>query len=173
MDSQAIADRIKAEFPTAVTDISTFRDEVSVTVDRKHLREVCQFCRDDDDLKLNFLSNLSGIDYYQMKEPRFAVDYELYSMTHGHRIYLKAFAPEDDPVLPSVVGVWAGANWPEREVYDMFGITFEGHPFMQRLLSPYDWTGHAQRKDYPLGYEEVQFSFNYDRIQEKKPHPKE
>lgn len=175
MEAQAIAEKIKVQFPNAVESISEFRGEVSLAIKRKNLHGVCLFCRDDEELKLNFLANLSGVDYLKDKDPqrRFAVDYELYSMEKGHRVYLKVFTPEDDPVVPSVVSIWAGANWPEREAYDMFGIVFEGHPFMERILSPFDWTGHAQRKDYPLGYEEVQFSFNYDRIQDKKPQPKE
>ena len=78
-----------------------------------------------------------------------------------------------EPVVDSVTGIYPGANWYEREAWDMFGIHFKGHPDLRRLLMPYDWEGHPLRKDYPLGYEEVQFTFNYDEIAKRKPSPKE
>lgn len=168
----SIASKIKERFPEAVTDIREFRGEVTVVVERQAIVEVATFCRDDDDLRFNLLSSLSGVDYWP-EEPRFAVNYVLYSLDHNHTIRLKTYAPGNDAVVPSVTGVWKGANWPEREVWDMFGVKFEGHPDLRRILLPYDWTGHPLRKDYPLGHEEVQFSFNYERVQSRKPHPKE
>jgi NADH-quinone oxidoreductase subunit C len=168
----SIANRLKAQFPAAVASIDEFRGDVTVRVDRKAIPEVCQYCRDTEGLEFNLLSDLCGIDYYP-ESPRFAVSYILYSLSCNQTLRLKVSVPEDDPTVPTVTGVWPGANWQERETYDMFGITFEGHPDMRRVLMPFDWTGHPLRKDYPLGYEEVQFSFNAGRVQANKPAPKD
>jgi NADH-quinone oxidoreductase subunit C len=167
-----VAEKIKAQFPDAVQDIITFRGEVTLVVDPEHIVEVATTCRDTPGLAFNMLFDLAGVDYWP-EQPRFAVAYTLFSLMHNHFVRLKVYTPGSKPTLPTITGVWPGAQWPEREVYDMFGITFEGHPDMRRILLPYDWTGHPLRKDYPLGYEEVQFSFNYDRVQSKKPHPGE
>jgi len=171
-DSLAIANVIKEKFPEAVTDIVEFRGEVTVVVAPESLLDVARFCYETEELKLNHMADLAAVDYWP-DEPRFAVSYVLRSMIYGHMIRLKVYLPGDKPEIASVTGLWAGANWPEREAWDMFGIKFEGHPDPRRILMPFDWTGHPQRKDYPLGYEEVQFSFNYDRVQAKKPHPKD
>jgi NADH-quinone oxidoreductase subunit C len=170
--SRAIADTLKQTFPDAVQDIIEFRGEVTVVVDRSAIVEVATFCRDTEGLEFNLMADLAGVDYWP-EEPRYAVNYVLHSLTHNHMIRLKTYAPGDDPTLPTMSGVWPGAGWPEREVWDLFGITFKGHPDPRRILMPFDWTGHPQRKDYPLGYEEVQFSFNYDHVMARKPHPKE
>jgi NADH-quinone oxidoreductase subunit C len=169
---KGLADQLKAQFPGAVGEIDEFRGDVTVTVERKAIADVCTTCRDSEGFEFNLLSDLCGIDYYP-NTPRFAVSYVLYSLSCNHTIRLKVFAPEEDPVVPTVTGVWPGSNWPEREAYDMFGITFEGHPDLRRVLMPFDWTGHPLRKDYPLGYEEVQFTFNAGRVQANKPSPKD
>jgi NADH-quinone oxidoreductase subunit C len=171
-DSLSAAQRIQNRFPEAVRELFTFREEVTLVIERPAIVEVAAFCRETDGLEFNMLADLAAVDYYP-DEPRFAVSYVLYSFAQGHQIRLKVYAPGEDPLIPSVTGVWAGADWPEREVWDMFGIRFEGHPDLRRILMPFDWTGHPQRKDYPLGYEEVQFTFNYDRVQAKKPHPED
>jgi NADH-quinone oxidoreductase subunit C len=171
-EPKQIAEQIKAQFPDAVQEIIEFRGEVTVVVMASRIEEIALYCRDTEGLEFNQLSDLSGNDTFP-QEPRFGVSYWLYSLVYGHGLRLKVYAPGDNPVVPSVTGVWQGANWLEREIYDMFGVTFEGHPDLRRILMPYDWQGHPLRKDYPLGYEEVQFSFNYDRVQAKKPHPKE
>lgn len=167
-----IASKLKTQFPQVIGAIEEFRGDVTVEVDRKSIVEVCTFCRDAEGLEFNLISDLCGIDY-DTRKPRFAVSYVLYSLPCNHTIRLKAYVPEEDPVIASVTGVWPGVNWQEREVYDMFGITFQGHPDMRRILMPFDWTGHPLRKDYPLGYEEVQFSFNAGRVQAQKPSPQE
>jgi NADH-quinone oxidoreductase subunit C len=171
-DLKVIAEQIRAQFPQAVQDVVEFRGEVTVVVDRAQIAEVATYCRDADGLEFNLLSDLAGIDTYP-DEPRFAVSYVLYSLPLNHTLRLKTYAPGDDPVIPTVTDVWAGANWMEREVYDMFGVDFPGHPDLRRILMPFDWTGHPLRKDYPLGYEEVQFSFNHERVMAKKPHPRD
>ena len=97
----------------------------------------------------------------------------LYNRKLTVRVRVAEPAGDDLPVVPSVTGLWPTANWQEREIFDMFGIHFEGHPNMRRILNPVDWDGYPQRKDYPLGYETVQFSFNFDEIQKHKPFAKE
>lgn len=170
--SKEAAETIKAAFPDKVTEIMEFRGEITVVVEREAIIEVATFCKETKGLEFSLLADLAGIDYWP-EEPRFAINYVLHSLKHNHMIRLKTYAPGNDAKLPTMTVVWKGAEWPEREVWDMLGITFEGHPDMRRILMPYDWQGHPQRKDYPLGYEEVQFSFNYDRVQARKPHPKD
>jgi len=163
---------LRKKFPDAVQEVIEFRGETTVVVDAASLVAVCLFLRDDADLNYNYLADLAGIDYYP-DEPRFAVSYIVYAMTVNARFRLKVFISGDEPEVPTVTGVWPTANWYEREVYDMFGITFTGHPDLRRLLMPADWVGHPHRKDYPLGYEEVQFSFNWREVDARKPYAKE
>ena len=170
-DVNKIAEQIQIAFPEAVNEVSEFRGEVTIKVEAVSITDVATYCRDEDGLQFNMLASLAGIDYAP-EEPRFAVNYVLYSLPLNHRIRLKVYVKEGE-TIPTMTGVYPGANWMEREVYDMFGVTFEGHPDMRRILMPYDWTGHPLRKDYPLGYEEVQFSFNHERIQSQKPQPKD
>jgi NADH-quinone oxidoreductase subunit C len=171
-DLLSLARKIDDRFPEVVQEIVEFRGDVTLVINRSALIEVCTFCRDDEALQMNRLSSLSGVDYWP-EEPRFAVHYVLHSLALNHELRLKVYAPGDHPVVPSLTALWRGADWPEREVYDMFGITFEGHPNLRRILMPHDWTGYPQRKDYPLGYEEVEFTFNFERVQSKKPFPRE
>jgi NADH-quinone oxidoreductase subunit C len=163
---------LREKFPAAVQEVIEFRGETTVILDHASLVEVCRTLRDDPELNYNFLADLAGIDYYP-DEPRFAVSYIVYAMTANARFRLKVFAPGDEAELPTLTAVYPNANWYEREAYDMFGITFAGHPDLRRLLMPADWVGHPHRKDYPLGYEEVQFSFNWREIDAKKPYAKE
>jgi NADH-quinone oxidoreductase subunit C len=93
-------------------------------------------------------------------------------MQHYAMLCLRTRLDNASPVMPTLTGVYPNANWKEREIWDMFGITFEGHPDPRRILMPSDWEGHPLRKDYPLGYEEVQFTFNYDEIHQRKPYAK-
>jgi len=163
---------IRTKFPGAVEDVVEFRGEKTVVVKKPALVDVCRFLHDDPELNYNLLVDLAGVDYYP-DEPRFAVSYIPYAMAVNARFRLKVYTTDDDPELPSVTGVWINANWYEREVWDMFGVRFSGHPDLRRILMPADWVGHPHRKDYPLGYEEVQFSFNWREIDAKKPYPKE
>jgi NADH-quinone oxidoreductase subunit C len=171
-DTLAIANTIQERFLEAITEVSEFRDDVTLVVNRASLAEVATFCRDAEGLRFNLLSDLCGIDYWP-QEPRFGISYVLYSLPLNHTIRLKVYATDEDAVVPTITSVYPGANYHEREVWDMFGVRFEGHPDLRRILMPFDWNGHPQRKDYPLGYEEVQFSFNHGRVQAQKPQPKE
>ena len=162
----------RVQFPEAVQDVIEAFGETTVVIDRGAIAEVCAFLRDTEGLEYNFLADITGVDYYP-EEPRFAVCYHLYSMSYNRVLRLKVFAPEDDAVIPTLTGDWPLANWPEREIYDMLGIAFAGHPDPRRLLMPQDWDGHPLRKDYPLGAEPVQFSFNWKGVNANKPYAKE
>jgi NADH-quinone oxidoreductase subunit C len=134
--------------------------------------------RDTRGLLFNYLSDISAVDYYpdpptEQRPERFGVSYHLYSLLYMRRLRVKVFAAEDDPRVPTITEVWAAANWLEREIWDMMGIRFDGHPDMRRLLMPQDWDGFPHRRDYPLGYETVMFSFNVDEINKHKPYAKE
>jgi NADH-quinone oxidoreductase subunit C len=156
----------------AVQDVIEFRGETTIVVDSEKIVDACLFFRDTEGLEYNFLEDVTGVDYFP-QEPRFAVCYHIYSMVFNRSLRLKAYVSGDDPRLPSVCGVWEAAAFQEREAFDLLGISFEGHPDLRRILMPADWEGHPQRKDYPLGYEQVQFSFNYDDINRMKPYAKE
>jgi NADH-quinone oxidoreductase subunit C len=123
------------------------------------LVEVCTVLRDDPALEFTMLSWLGGVDLLP-REPRFEVVYHLLSITHNARLALKVRVHEAAPRVPSVTGVWPTADWHERETYDFYGIVFEGHPGLTRILLPDDWEGWPLRKDSPLGYQEVAFTHN-------------
>jgi NADH-quinone oxidoreductase subunit C len=172
MDNQTVLNRLKEGFSDAIVEATEFRGDLRVTVHAKELVAVAQFLRDDTQLAYIFLENLCGVDYLG-REPRFEVVYHLLSFANRHRVCLKVGLPEDTPTVPSLTGLWPTANYQEREAYDMFGIIFSGHPSLTRILMPDDWEGHPQRKDVPLGYEEVAFTFNQDRIYAQKVFAKE
>ncbi len=163
---------IKAKFPEAVVEVIEFRGETTVVVKPESIVAVSRFIHDDPELNYTYLADLAGVDYYP-DEPRFAISYIPYAMAANARFRLKVYLPGDDPQLDSVTGVWRNADWFEREAFDMLGIKFNNHPDLRRLLMPADWVGHPHRKDYPLGYEEVQFSFNWREVDSKKPYAKD
>jgi NADH-quinone oxidoreductase subunit C len=163
---------LQTAFGDAVQDALLFREEITITVAGEKIVEICRYCRDTKGLEYNFLSDVTGIDYYP-QSPRFAVAYHLYSMVHNRALRLKVCLDDEEPTVPSVTDVYPAANWFEREIYDLVGVTFTGHPDLRRILMPEDWEGHPLRKDYPLGYETVQFSFNFDEVDEHKPYAKE
>ncbi|MGI8826117.1 MAG: NADH-quinone oxidoreductase subunit C [Chloroflexota bacterium] len=138
------AEAIQADFGTVVRQVVPFRDEVTVLVDRERIVDVCLFCRDS--LHYNFLSDISCTDWLD-RAPRFDIVYHLTSLDHLIRLRLKVQA-DDGEAVPTVIPVWGGANWPEREVWDLFGVEFAGHPSLTRLLLPEGWIGHPLRKDY-------------------------
>jgi len=117
-----------------------------------------------------FLSSQTAVDYWPQLEPRFHVVYQFSSVQYNCRLEVRVPLAEDE-ALPTISEEYWSANWHERELYDMFGIRVSGHPDLRRILMPHDWEGHPLRKDYPLGYEEVQFSFNKEEIMKRKPHP--
>ncbi len=152
LDAADIHARLRARFGEAIGELAgARRDNASTTVSPPAIREVCRFCKTEPGLEFDCLSNLSGVDY--PKRTVIEVVYHLYSYRHRHLFTLKVDAPRDDPRVPSVAGVWSHAEWQEREVFDLLGVTFEGHPDLRRILMPEDWEGHPLRKDYPVtGY---------------------
>lgn len=124
------------------------RDELSVYIDRAYIREACARLRDEAGLQFNFLSDVTCVDLHP-SEPRFEVVYHLLSMAHKQRVRLKVRLAEDEAV-ESIVPVWPAADFFEREIFDLFGVRFIGHPNLRRLLMPEDWEGHPLRKDYPV-----------------------
>jgi NADH-quinone oxidoreductase subunit C len=154
MTGEQILQRLRDRFGAAVVDTHEFRGDTTAVVERTALVEALRFCRDEPALAFDMLTDLTAADYlkYPGREdgPRFEVVYQLYSLTHNHRLRLKVSVDEDDAVVPTAVPVWPIANWLEREVWDMFGIRFEGHPDLRRLLLYEEFSGHPLRKDYPI-----------------------
>jgi NADH-quinone oxidoreductase subunit C len=130
-------------------------DEVTLQVPRTRISEICLALRDEPDFRFETLIDLCGVDYLTYGEgiwtgPRFAVVYHLLSVTHNHRIRIKTFLDDQSPRIVTVVPIWSSANWYEREAFDLFGILFDGHPDLRRLLTDYGFIGHPFRKDFPL-----------------------
>jgi NADH-quinone oxidoreductase subunit C len=142
-----------------------FRGETTLHIEREDLILAVLEIRE---MGFEMLSGIAAVDYLPA-EPRFQVTYLFTSLQQHATLYLRVSVPGVQPALDSVVNIYPNANWREREIFDMFGINFTGHPDMRRILMPFDWEGHPLRKDYPLGYEEPQFSFNFDEIQIRKP----
>ncbi|RMF77965.1 MAG: NADH-quinone oxidoreductase subunit C [Planctomycetota bacterium] len=130
----------------------TGSDQLYVRVPPERLLEVCRFLHDDPRTDMRQLCDLTCVDYlnFPNADDRYGVIYSLLSLRHNHRLWLKVFLNDPDPTVASVTGIWAGANWMEREVYDLFGVTFTGHPDLRRILCPDLITDHPLRKDYPL-----------------------
>ena len=137
--------------PNALVRVVFDRGELTFFVAREKLTEVMGQLRDDAQLRFEFCASVSGVHYPDDTGAELHVVYHLQSMTHNRRLRVETTAPDDDPHVPSVVPIYPAADWHERETWDMFGIVFDGHPFLTRILMPDDWVGHPQRKDYPLG----------------------
>jgi NADH-quinone oxidoreductase subunit C len=136
----------------AVTGVKFDREEMTIWVDRANIREACAILRDDPECLFNFLADVTCVDWYPA-EPRFEVVYHLLSIPKKERVRLKVQLDSASPAVESLTSIWPGANYFEREVFDLFGIRFTGHPYLRRLLMPEDWEGHPLRKDYPVeGY---------------------
>jgi NADH-quinone oxidoreductase subunit C len=148
-----------------------FRGETSLILKAEQIVTACQTLRDEFDFEL--LTEETAVDYWPELTPRFHVVFRLRSLKHNLILGLRVPLDGNSPVMPTLTGVYANANWFERELWDMFGIRFEGHPDLRRVMMPEDWVGHPLRKDYPLGYEEVQFTFNFDEIDVRKPYAQE
>ncbi len=163
---------IKAELPGAILDVEDFRGERTVLVPMTSVHKVLKLLRDNEDLQFIMLEDIVADDYYE-QSPRFYVSYHLYSLATKSRVRVRT-AVEDPEAGPLTIGdLWQIGTWLEMEVYDLMGIHFDGNGALRRLFLPEDWQGHPLRKDYPLGYEEIQFTFNYKDIDAKKPYAKE
>jgi NADH-quinone oxidoreductase subunit C len=136
----------------AIQELKFDRDEMTIYVDRADIREACALLKEDAACPFNFLSDITCVDWYPA-EPRFDVVYHLLSIPKKERVRLKVRLNSASPAVESLTSVWAGANYFEREVFDLFGVRFTGHPYLRRILMPEDWEGHPLRKDYPVeGY---------------------
>ncbi len=153
MESMEIAGRLQAQFPDQVLDICSFHGQVGVLIQRQQVVDMLRWLRDTPGMQMNHLMDLCGVDNAKKDEPtlqRFEVVYNLYSVPERHSLRIRAQIPEEDPCIDSISSLWAGADWHERECFDLMGISFNGHENMKRILLPEDWQGHPLRKEYPL-----------------------
>lgn len=169
---QFTVEKVNEAVPGAIEEIIDFRGERTLVIGQEHIKKVCQLLKSDESLGYNFLADVCADDLLP-DYPRFAVNYHLYSIPHNHRLRLRVFVEDPDQGPPTMGDIWAVATWLEMEVWDLMGVRFEGNSSLRRLFLPEDWQGHPLRKDYPLGYEEVQFSFNWEEIDARKPYAKE
>ena len=138
--------------PNVIEAVKFDRDEMTIVVDRSALREACALLREDAACPFNFLSDVTCVDWYPA-EPRFEVVYHLLSIPKKERVRLKVRLNSSSPNVDSLCSIWPGANYFEREIFDLFGVRFAGHPYLRRIMMPEDWEGHPLRKDYPVeGY---------------------
>ena len=144
-----VADALEATVP--LERVVTHRGEITFHVRREDLPAVARLLRDDPRLRFEMCLGVSGVHYPEDTGRELHAVYHLLSMTHNRRVRLEVSCPDDDPHIPSIVGVYPTNDWHERETWDFFGIVFDGHPALTRILMPDDWPGHPQRKDYPLG----------------------
>jgi NADH-quinone oxidoreductase subunit C len=161
---ELIAQRVRdAVDDAAVTGTMFFREQATLEVRPDSTRAVLEYLRDRDEEPWPLLASLHGCDYLP-EEPRLGVHYQLLSMERTDRLNVKTRLGVDDPVLPTVVDLFPTADFQEREVYDMFGVEFEGHPDPRRILMPEDYEGYPQRRDFPIGGEPVLFTFNEHKL---------
>jgi NADH-quinone oxidoreductase subunit C len=152
LETNLALQKLRGYDPEAVEDAHLFRDEVTLYIRPAHFLRVCEFLRDEPGLKFSFLADVTALDLYP-QEPRFEVVYHLLSLAAAQRLRLKVRLSGENPRFITAVPVWPSANAFEREVFDLFGIVFDGHPFLRRMLLPEEWEGHPLRKDYPTeGY---------------------
>ena len=148
LEDTVIVDALRQAFGDAVQGHAVFRGQLSVTVDKDHIAAVCALLRDNPKLRFDMLTDLTAVDYLPA-EPRFQVVYNLYSFANNRRVRIKVPLALNDTIA-TVEGVWKAANWLEREVYDLFGIVFDGHSDLRRILLWDGYVGHPLRKDFPL-----------------------
>ncbi|HKW88635.1 MAG TPA: NADH-quinone oxidoreductase subunit C [Candidatus Acidoferrales bacterium] len=144
--------KLKERDPQAAAEVTSFRGETTIVVPRERLVRVAEFLKTDADLAYEFLSDITAVDRFPV-EPRFEVNYHLTSLKHRARLRLQVKVTTKDANIATVTTVWPTANWLEREIFDLMGVRFGGHPDLKRILMPDDWEGHPHRKDYPVeGY---------------------
>ena len=164
---QAVVEKLEKDFGSAASEQC---GDLSLVIPAEKIVAACQQVRD---LGFELLSALTAVDYWPQENPRFHVIYQFTSVSLNLVLTLRVPVPGINPSLPTVSPLYRNANWRERELWDMFGIKFQGHPDLRRILMPADWEGHPLRKDYPLGYEEPQFTFNFEEINLRKPYARE
>ena len=149
MDPEGLVNKIKKKLPEAVVGTARFRGENTLQIRLEDILPVCRFLRDEPDCAFDYLVDLCGVDHLP-REPRFEVVYHLRSLKTKDLLRLKVSVPGSSPRISSVFSVWKAADWMEREAFDLFGIAFEDHPDLRRILLTPEWEGHPLRKDYPL-----------------------
>jgi NADH-quinone oxidoreductase subunit C len=154
-NANVVVDALRSWSANAISEVIEFRGETTIVLARKVLRTVAERCRDEEKLQFNLLTDATCLDRFPM-EPRFELNYHLVSIPLRQKVRLRVRLSGYDPVVDSLVPVWPGANWLEREIFDLFGIRFTDHPDLRRILLPDDWEGHPLRKDYPVeGYRDI------------------
>jgi NADH-quinone oxidoreductase subunit C len=158
-NANAVIQHLREWNPKAVAEVIEARGEMTIVVPRELLRETAERCRDH--LDFNLLSDATCVDRYPI-EPRFELNYHLTSLPKSSKIRLRVRVSGSDPAVDSLIPVWPGAGWMEREIFDLMGIRFHGHPDLRRILLPDDWEGHPLRKDFPTeGFRDVPASASY------------
>jgi NADH-quinone oxidoreductase subunit C len=154
-NANVVVEALRAWSANAISEVIEFRGETTIVLARKVLRTVAERCRNEEKLQFNLLTDATCVDRFPM-EPRFELNYHLVSIPLRRKVRLRVRLSGDDPVVDSLVPVWPGANWLEREIFDLMGIRFADHPDLRRILLPDDWEGHPLRKDYPVeGYRDI------------------
>jgi NADH-quinone oxidoreductase subunit C len=154
-NANVVADCLRSWNANSVGEVIEFRGETTIVVPRELLRATAEHCRGDAKLQYNFLTDATCVDRTPA-EPRFELNYHLVSIPRKEKVRLRVWLGGNDPVVDSLVPVWPGANWLEREIFDLFGVRFAGHPDLRRILLPDDWEGHPLRRDFPVeGYRDV------------------
>ena len=167
---QTLGERLRQRFGAALVSSALARGELTVEVAPGRLIEVCRALRDEAEFRFEMLIDLCGVDYLEYGDgsrsgPRYAVVYHLLSVAHNRRLRLRVGLDGDYPRVDSVIAVWAGANWYEREAFDLYGIHFEGHPDLRRILTDYGFVGHPFRKDFPIsGHVEMRYDPDQRRV---------
>lgn len=149
--ADVLVKKLRQQFASGIGEATSFLTQLSIRVDAGNIFAVCAFLRDDPDTQFNYLSDLTCVHYPMRTDAPLEVVYNLFSIARNERVRLKVGLPEGESV-DSVTSVWPAADWMEREVYDLFGVSFRNHPDMRRILLPVDWEGHPLRKDYPLEF---------------------
>jgi NADH-quinone oxidoreductase subunit C len=167
MNEEKFISQLKSQFDGETLE---YADVTSLVISAKYLIAAVDKIRM---MGFERLSDITAVDYYPGESPRFHVVYLFTSLANRATLCLRVPIPGVNPAVPSIEKIYPNANWRERELFDMFGIDFPGHSDLRRILMPHDWEGHPLRKDYPLGYEEPQFTFNFDEIDVRKPYAKE
>ena len=150
-DQKMVVERLRAKFGDAVLDSQSFRKELSIWIRKDALLDLLRYAKDDPELLCEMLTDVTSVDYLEQRgpdEPRYELIHNLDSLTFNRRFLLKTPVPENETV-PSAVSVWKSADYMEREVYDLMGLVFDGHPYLERILTPDGWLGHPLRKDHP------------------------
>ncbi len=167
MTHQELVEKAKADLGDALTSAEEVLGDAVLHTGPDQLRRVAEYLKNDPAIDCNYLTNITGVDYLEQdRDLRFEAVYEIHSLTKNHTVRVRVGLDEDEASVPSVSDIWSGALFPERELFDMFGIDVPGHPDLRRLIMPDDWEGHPLKKDYPLVWEDVAFSHNAEHKSE-------